>query len=57
MECANEDLLVFNEFSCDLLDFKQKKRILFFSLKLKKKKRKRNYKTAYRSIWDKNKEI
>lgn len=55
MECANEDLLVFNEFSCDLLDFNQKKRILFFSLK--KKKRKRNYKTAYRSIWDKNKEI
>lgn len=37
MECANEDLLVFNEFSCDLLDFNQKKRILFFSLKKKKK--------------------
>lgn len=56
MECANEDLLVFNEFSCDLLNFNQKKRILFFSLKIKKR-RKRNYKTAYRSIWDKNKEI
>lgn len=38
MECANEDLLVFNEFSCDLLDFNQKKRILFFSLKKKKEK-------------------
>lgn len=38
MECANEDLLVFNEFSCDLLDFNQKKRILFFSLKIIKKK-------------------
>lgn len=37
MECANEDLLVFNEFSCDLLDFNQKKRILFFSLKKKEK--------------------
>lgn len=58
MECANEDLLVFNEFSCDLLDFNQKKRILFFSLKRKnKKKKEKNYKTAYRSIWDKNKEI
>lgn len=39
MECANEDLLVFNEFSCDLLDFNQKKRILFFSLKIKKKEK------------------
>lgn len=44
MECANEDLLVFNEFSCDLLDFNQKKRILFFSLKIKKKKEKETIK-------------
>lgn len=57
MECANEDLLVFNEFSCDLLDFNQKKRILFFSLNKKKRGGGLNYKTAYRSIWDKNKEI
>lgn len=57
MECANEDLLVLMSLAVTFSISSKEKNFIFHLKRKKKKKGKRNYKTAYRSIWDKNKEI